>query len=161
MTAPLVPDTFVVPEVLVAQGFRLELLGPRHNEADHAAWMSSIAHIRSTPGFDRGWPPPAGMTLAENLADLVSHADRSAQRVDFAYTVIEAATGDIIGCVYLKPARAGGAEVEAASWVCAARAGLDGPLTEVVGAWLAEAWPFAVVHYRLGGALRVIRVARR
>src|SRR3954468_13398061 len=107
---PLVDDSFAVPDVLVADGFRLELLGPRHNEADHAAWTSSIEHIRSTPGFERGWPPAAGMTLAENLADLESHAERSARRVDFAYSVIEVATGDVVGCVYFRPAARGPAE---------------------------------------------------
>jgi hypothetical protein len=32
-------------------GLRLEPLGPQHNQSDHAAWMSSIEHIRSTPGY--------------------------------------------------------------------------------------------------------------
>lgn len=147
---PLVEGSFAVPDVFVADGFRLELLGPRHNAADHAAWTSSIEHIRSTPGFHRGWPPATGMTLAENLADLESHAERSARRVDFAYSVIEIATGDVVGCVYFKPSATAEGEVKASSWVCAARAELDGPLTEVVGAWLLEAWPFEVVRYRLG-----------
>jgi hypothetical protein len=154
---PLVESSFAVPDVHVADGLRLELLGPRHNEADHAAWTSSIEHIRSTPGFDRGWPPVAGMTLAENLADLESHADRSARRVDFAYSVIEVATGDVVGCVYFKSSPAAAGEVEASSWVSAARAELDGPLTEVVGAWLREAWPFEVVHYRSGERPLTIR----
>ena len=145
-----------MPEVLVADGFRLELLGPQHNEADHAAWMSSIEHIRSTPGFDRGWPPAAGMTLAENLADLESHAERSDRRVDFAYSVLDAATGEVIGCVYFKPSPTAD-QVEASSWVCAARAELDGPLTDVVGAWLLEVWPFEVVHYRSGEFPMTIR----
>jgi hypothetical protein len=144
----LVPDTFEVPDSFVTGSLRLELLGPQHNEADHAAWMSSIGHIRATPGFDRGWPPPAGMTLAGNLADLECHAERSALRVDFAYTVIDTATGDVVGCVYFTPSRTGGDEVEARSWVCAARAELDGPLTEAVGAWLAQRWPFQEVRYR-------------
>ena len=48
----LVPDGFAVPRELVAERFRLEPLGPQHNERDHAAWTSSIEHIRSTPGFD-------------------------------------------------------------------------------------------------------------
>ncbi|MDT5025250.1 MAG: hypothetical protein QOE61_1676 [Micromonosporaceae bacterium] len=162
MTArPLVADTFVVPNVFVTADFRLELLGPQHNEADHAAWMSSIEHIRSTPGFDRGWPPSTGMTLAENLADLASHAERSSRRVDFAYTVIEVATGEVIGCVYFKPSRTAGDDVEASSWVCAARAELDGSLTDAVGAWLLEAWPFDVVHYRLGGYPMVIPVPKQ
>jgi len=145
---PLLEDTFAVPELFVADGFRLELLGPQHNEADHAAWMSSIEHIRATPGFDAGWPPAGGMSLAENLSDLQQHADRSARRLDFAYSVIEPATGDVIGCVYFKPSRTAAGEVLASSWVRADRADLDGPLTEVVGAWLLDAWPFPIVHYR-------------
>lgn len=154
---PLVEDAFVVPEAFVSQGLRLELLGPQHNEADHAAWMSSIAHIRSTPGFDQGWPPVAGMTLAENREDLVGHAQRSRQRVDFAYSVIEIATGDVVGCVYFEPSPTGEQEVAASSWVTAARAELDAPLTEIVGAWLRDGWPFAVVHYRRGAVPLTIR----
>jgi hypothetical protein len=86
-----------------------------------------------------------------------SHAERSARRVDFAYTVIDTATGDVVGCVHLKPSRTGGDEVEALSWVCAARADLDGPLTAVVGAWLAQRWPVTVVRYRSGDRPVVIR----
>ena len=43
---------------------------------DHAAWMSSIDHIRSTPGFDEQEEPdwPVAMTLEANLEDLVRHA---------------------------------------------------------------------------------------
>jgi hypothetical protein len=54
---PLVPDGFVVPPPLTTDQFRLEPLGPQHNEADHAAWTTSIEHIRATPGFaDTDWP---------------------------------------------------------------------------------------------------------
>ncbi|GGN14306.1 hypothetical protein FHR83_003848 [Actinoplanes campanulatus] len=151
----LVDGDFSIPDSFSADGLRLELLGPRHNEADHAAWTSSIDHIRSTPGFDRGWPPANGMTLTENLADLASHADRSARRVDFAYSVIDPATGDVVGCVYFKPTAAG--EVRATSWVSATHAHLDGPLTGIVGTWLRESWPFEVVHYRTGHTPITIR----
>ncbi|MEU4241853.1 N-acetyltransferase [Actinoplanes sp. NPDC026619] len=154
---PLVDDSFAVPGVLVADGFRLELLGPQHNEKDHAAWMSSIEHIRSTPGFGRGWPPADGMTLAANLSDLESHADRSARRVDFAFSAIETATGDVVGCVYFKPSPTTEGEVTASSWVTAARADLDGPLTDVVGRWLLAAWPFEIVQYRSGDSPTTIR----
>jgi hypothetical protein len=146
----LVPADFVVPDAAILGGLRVELLGPQHNDADHAAWMSSIEHIRSTPGFDRGWPPAAGMTLAENLADLRSHEDRSARREDFAYSVIEAATGEVLGCVYLKPCRTVDGALDASSWVRASHAELDGPLADAVGEWLRLEWPVRVVHYRAG-----------
>jgi hypothetical protein len=156
MAGPLVPDEYAVPEEFEAGEFRLELLGPRHNEADHAAWTSSIPHIRSTPGFDGGWPPAEGMTLEQNLADLGSHADRSARRVDFAYSVLDRATGEVIGCMYLKPSTVEG-EVRALSWVTAHRADLDARLTEVVGEWLVAAWPVGQVHYRRGAEPVVLR----
>src|SRR5664279_591362 len=54
-----VPVGFDPPTSLATDQFRLEPLGPEHNQADHAAWTSSIDHIRSTPGFaDGNWPPP-------------------------------------------------------------------------------------------------------
>jgi hypothetical protein len=157
MNQPLVPDDFAVPEAYDTDFFRFELLGPRHNEADHAAWTSSIPHIRATPGFGGHWPPSEGVTLAENLADLRSHEDRSGRRVDFAYSVLDPTTGDVIGCVYFKPVSTVEDEVAALSWVRADRAELDTRLTEVVGAWLAAAWPFASVRYRRGREPIVLR----
>ena len=84
-TTPLVPDHFVVPIELRSASFRLEPLGPEHNARDHQAWMSSIAHLQATPGFeDRGWPPDEGFSAEQNLDDLVEHADEFERRVAFA-----------------------------------------------------------------------------
>ena len=57
-------------------------LGPEHNESDHAAWSTSIEHVRATPGF-RGhdWPPVEGMSLEANLSDLERHADDYARHL--------------------------------------------------------------------------------
>lgn len=139
-----VPDDFVVPRALVTEAFRLEPLGPEHNEGDYRAWMSSIEHIRSTPGF-ADWSWPREMTPAENLGDLRRHADDFAARSGFTYTVL--ADEQIVGCVYIYPLAdaPGGADVR--SWVCAERASLDVPLYEAVSAWLREAWPFAAITY--------------
>ena len=66
---PFVPEDFEPPTSLVGERFRLEPLGPQHNESDLAAWGSSISieHIRATPGYDGGsWPPVGGMSAEEN-----------------------------------------------------------------------------------------------
>lgn len=148
--APFVPADFVVPQGLSGDGFRLEPLGPRHNEADHAAWTSSIEHIRATPGFEgRGWPPPAGMSLAENLRDLERHAADFAGRTGFTYTVLDD-EGQVIGCVYIYPSRSDERVTDVSSWVRADRRELDGPLHDAVAAWLSSSWPFAQVRYRPG-----------
>ncbi|MEO3806076.1 N-acetyltransferase [Nonomuraea sp. B1E8] len=143
-----VPDDFVVPLHLVTPQFRLEPLGPQHNAADHAAWTSSIEHIRATPGFPDGkWPPLDGMTLEANLADLKRHADDFAQRRGFTYTVLDAAGDEVIGCVYIYPSRSDDHDADVSSWVRADRAELDVPLYEAVTAWLSTQWPFDRLGY--------------
>ncbi|HEY5860049.1 MAG TPA: N-acetyltransferase [Actinomycetota bacterium] len=108
MSTDFVPDGFTPPDGLVAEAFVLEPLGPQHNEADHAAWMSSIEHIHASPGFSDDfdddpdpWPRP--MSLEENLSDLDQHAKDFQDRVGFTYTVLDPADRDVIGCVYLYP----------------------------------------------------------
>jgi RimJ/RimL family protein N-acetyltransferase len=139
VSTPFVPDDFEVPLGLEADGFRLEPLGPEHNERDHEAWMSSIAHIRATPGYpDGNWP--SEMSLERNLADLERHARDFAARTGFTYSVLDG--DEVIGCVYLYPIDDGERDVEAQSWVRVSRADLDVVLWETVSTWLAEAWPF-------------------
>jgi hypothetical protein len=138
-----VPADFDPPTSLVTDRFRLEPLGPQHNESDHAAWMSSIGHIRSTPGYPDGrWPPADGMTLERNLSDLRRHAEDFARRAGFTFTVLDPADDQVIGCVYLYPTAAEDFEVTVQSWVRADKADLDVPLADAVARWLATDWPW-------------------
>ncbi len=147
MSASFVPDDFQVPSQLGTARFRLEPLGPQHNERDHAAWTDSIEHVRSTPGYpDGSWPPVEGMSLERNLDDLRRHADDFQRRVGFTYTVLDQ-DNDVIGCVYIYPDTTGENDAEVQSWVRADRAELDLALYRVVSEWLAEDWPFTSVHY--------------
>ena len=143
----LVPEDFVVPRDMHTDQFRLEPLGPQHNEADYAAWMSSIKHLQTTPGFaDHGWPPDEGLPIEENLADLHRHADEFEGRIAFAFTVLRPEDDEVIGCVYFDPAEVPGA-VQVRSWVHADVAELDGVLRAAVRDWLATSWPFDSVEY--------------
>lgn len=147
--SPFVPVGFEPPTSLVTEEFLLEPLGPQHNEADHAAWTSSIEHIRATPGYpDGNWPPPGGMTLERNLEDLRRHADDFARAAGFTFTVLDPGDRDVIGCVYVYPSRAKNWDVTVQSWVRADRAHLDGPLADAVARWLASDWPWERVEYR-------------
>jgi hypothetical protein len=151
MPQPFVPDDFVVPQGLVGPAFRLEPLGPKHNEADHRAWTSSIDHIRATPGFlDGRWPPVGGLSLAENLRDLQGHADDFKRRVGFTYTVLDDGNR-VIGCVYIYPSRSDSGVAQVQSWVSANCAELDLPVHDAVADWLATEWPFTDVRYRHPG----------
>jgi hypothetical protein len=150
---PFVPTEFVVPRALAADGFRLEPLGSQHNEPDYAAWTSSMEHIRATPGWEtESWPD--GRSLDDNLRDLERHARDFESRTGFTYTVLDPATDDVVGCVYIYPDKGGRHDAQVLSWVRASRAELDVPLWRAVSDWLAAEWPFERVAYaeRVGGA---------
>ena len=145
-SAPFVPEGFVPPGGLVTGAFVLEPLGPRHNEADYAAWTSSIEHIRSTPGYPDGkWPD--GRSISANLRDLRRHADDFEHRRGFTYTVLDPETADVIGCVYIYPDSDDPRRAAVQSWVRASRAELDIPLWRAVSAWLETSWRFPGVTY--------------
>jgi hypothetical protein len=142
---PFVPPDFVAPLVFETEQFRLEPLGPEHNDSDYDAWSSSAEHIHTTPGWETSsWPDDR--TVDDNLRDLERHAGDFAQRVGFTYTVLDPASGDVIGCTYIYPHRSGH-DAHVQSWVRASRAELDVPLWRAVSEWLAAEWPFARVAY--------------
>lgn len=142
-----VPEDFVVPCELDGPGFRLVPLGGEHNAADHMAWSASIDHIHATPGFTE-WAWPHEMSRAQNLAELEAHAADFAARTGFTCTVLApGSTDDVIGCVYIYPAKAPGFDAEARSWVRADHAALDAVLYRTVRDWLADVWPFGTVDY--------------
>ena len=144
--AEFVPPAFVVPLGFEASDFVLEPLGPEHNEQDYDAWTSSMEHIHATPGWEESsWP--RAMTTDENRADLQRHADDFRNRTGFTYTVLDPATRDVIGCVYIYPLPDGDDDARASSWVRASHAHLDIPLWRAVSDWLASDWPFDSVRY--------------
>lgn len=112
--------------------------------------MSSIDHIRATPGFrpelwdGDDWPQP--MSLEQNLHDLVQHADEFERGEAFAYTVLDPHDGDVIGCVYIDPDDI--ADARCRLWVRADRAALDPVLEQTLRHWLAGSeWQFASVRF--------------
>ena len=143
---PFVPSGFAVPLVLATDGFRLEPLGPQHNVSDYDAWSSSVEHIHTTPGWETSsWPDDR--SLDDNLRDLERHAGDFEKRTGFTYTVLDPATRDVIGCVYIYPDRNEQHDARVLSWVAASRAELDVPLWRAVSDWLAGEWPFENVDY--------------
>ena len=144
--AEFVPPDFDVPLRLETSEFVLEPLGPEHNELDYDAWTSSMEHIAATPGYpDGSWPRE--MTQDENRTDLQRHADDFRTRKGFTYTVLDPASRDVIGCVYIYPLRDSDHDACALSWVRESRAHLDAPLWRAVSEWLASDWPFGSVEY--------------
>ena len=136
-----VPDEFNPPTAFTAAGFRLEPLGPQHNESDYAAWTSSTEHIRSSPGF-AGSEWPHEMSLDDNRGDLEKHARDFVERTGFTYTVLDA-DGDVVGCVYIYPARDDVHDAKIRSWLREVEAAHDDAFRRELAGWLSsDAWPF-------------------
>src|SRR6266511_3643590 len=142
----IVPRDFEVPRRLETPQFVLEPLGAEHNDQDYDAWTSSRENIHTTPGWqDSSWPRE--MTPDENRADLQRHADDFRNRTGFTYTVLDPASRDVIGCVYIYPLPDSDYDAHALSWVRASHAQLDTPLWRAVSEWLESDWPFGSVKY--------------
>jgi hypothetical protein len=141
-SAPFVAAQFDPPTAFRIGDFRLEPLGPEHNERDYAAWTSSMEHIRSSPGYPDGrWPRE--MSLAENRADLERHARDFAERKGFTFTVLDS-HDDVVGCLYVYPADDGIHDADVRSWLRESEAELDDAFRQAVAHWLtSDAWPFA------------------
>jgi hypothetical protein len=103
--------------------------------------MSSIEHIRSSPGFpDGSWPRE--MSLQDNLRDLERHAGHFRDRVGFTYTVLDP-DDDVVGCLYIYPAKDDAHDAVVQSWVRQSVAGRDDEVRRAVADWLtSDAWPF-------------------
>ncbi|MEN8238839.1 MAG: N-acetyltransferase [Actinomycetota bacterium] len=143
MPETFVPVEFEVPSSFIGPGFRLEPLGPVHNERDHEAWMTSIDHIRATPGMEgRSWPAP--MSLAENLVDLEMHAKEFVQRTSFTYSILDG--DEVIGCLYIYPG-SHGHDADVRSWVRESRTAMDRVVWQALSEWLTDAWPFVNLSY--------------
>ena len=138
---PFVPAGFQPPTRFTVGTFRLEPLGPEHNDRDYAAWTSSMEHIRSLPGFPDGrWPRE--MSLAENLGDLERHARDFAERKGFTYTVLDS-SDDVVGCLYIYPSDDGVHDAAVQSWLRESEAGHEGAFRQAVAGWVvSDAWPF-------------------
>lgn len=138
--ATFVPATFAPPETMVGDGYRLEPLGPEHNERDYAAWMSSVEFIHTLPGFTHSeWPTP--MSIEENLGDLERHADDFVERTGFTYSILDG--NDVIGCLYIYPTTEQGHDAIVTSWVTERCASMDSAVRTRIAGWIREDWPFA------------------
>jgi RimJ/RimL family protein N-acetyltransferase len=146
MEGSFVPPSFEVPDSHSWEGFHLEPLGEQHNVRDHAAWMSSINHIRSTPGFSPEEEPnwPVAMTLQRNAEDLARHARDFRERRGFTYSILE--DHEVIGCIYIYPSRRGH-DAEVSSWVRESHAESDAAIREELARWIDEVWPFTNAFY--------------
>jgi hypothetical protein len=82
------------------------------------------------------------MSLDENRADLERHARDFVDRKGFTFTVLDS-SDDVVGCVYVYPAKDGVHDASVQSWVRESHAALDDAFRRAIADWLtSDAWPF-------------------
>ena len=139
----LVPRTFPVPQRYEQAEFVLRMLERSDAEADYEAVMESAERLRR--GSPHGWPRP-GFTLEENRDDLARHQAEFESGVAFAYTMVDPADENVLGCLYINPSTSADADVY--MWVRDSHApALTDTLFKAVDNWLEEQWPFEKVNY--------------
>ena len=121
--------------------FVLEPLGPEHNDQDYYGGPRERSASTRCPG--RKLQCDAGREPRRPAAP----CDDFRNRTGFTYTVLDPASRDVIGCVYIYPRPDSDDDARALSWVRAGRAQLDTPLWRAVSEWLASEWPFGSVEY--------------
>lgn len=142
-----VPRDFRPPTQLVTDTFVLRPITAADAESDHAALMSSVAHLQGTFGPGDTWPQ--GVTLEENREVLGWHEQEFAERTGFVYTVRSRNGDRCVGCVYFYPSRRDDFQADALFWVTADAEGRgwDPLLDHDVRSWLETTWPFTSVAF--------------
>ena len=143
---PFVPPSFVIPDGLETDQFRLRMLSVEDVEKDYEAVVESRELLRSVFGGE--WPRD-GFTLEENLRDLERHEEDFKLRQGFTYTVVSLDEERVLGCVYIYPANSAEADAQVRLWVRQSEHenGLHPRLVDTVRHWVSEDWPFQRVTY--------------
>ena len=144
---PIVPEDFIVPEILETERMRLRPLTIGDAVKDFDAVVSSAAQIKRSMEPTDGWP--AGLTLEQNIIEMGWHQTEFQLRTSFAYTVVALDESQVLGCMYIYPCDKAGHDAEVPMWVRQSEAdtGLDAHLYETVRQWIDSSWPFANPAY--------------
>lgn len=138
---PLVPDDFVVPEILETERMRLRPLTINDAAKDYEAVMESEERLRTV--YEPGGDWPLGLTLEQDTIELGWHQTEFQLRTSFTYTVVALDESEVLGCMYIYPTRKPGFDAEITMWIRQSRVeeGLDEHLFETVEGWIANHWP--------------------
>ncbi len=142
----LLPLDFIVPELLVTENFRFEVLAPEVCSLDYDAVMSSKDRLKTVFGIETSWPRD-DLTLSDNLADLKMHQQEFKKREAFAYTILTPNRDRALGAVYIDPSRVIEYCCEVQFWLRNDSLDLDAKLYATIINWISNDWPFKRVAY--------------
>ncbi len=146
MTEIFVAEDVDIPESLVADHYRLEILEPSVAEKDYEAVMSSKERLRHVFSENDEWPAD-DLSLEDNIRDLKRHEAEFNSRLAFAYTVLSPSKDRCVGCVYIYPSPIPRYDCEVYLWVRTSEVDLDGHLYKNIRSWLKSHWKFKSVAF--------------
>jgi hypothetical protein len=154
---PFADADALVPSGLATDEFELRPLRAADAAADHAAVMDTRDDLRV---WEQSTWPEDDFSVDANREDLTDLERRHDERRAFTYTVLDAASDECLGCVYLFPTRAtflarsevvelgtdrwDDVDVVAYFWVRRSRveSGMEQRLVDALRSWLSGPWGF-------------------
>lgn len=150
-----IAKNFNPPRTYDFDQFKLAVLSPYFADQDYSAVRASADSIRNVFGPTNDWPD-SNISYAENLADLVRHAQEFDAHDAFAYALLESSTELYLGCLYIKPIKSKLAfdrrkelfRAQAFFWLSTAQAAITAQeVLPVLQAWLSDYWSLAPVAW--------------
>ena len=139
-----VPQVFQVPTHHRFEGFELVPLTQNLAAKDYEAVMESRVRLRSMFGSE--WPAD-DFSLQQNVEELAIHEQLAAERRAFAYSILDLASQEVVGCVYINPTELPQPDAELLLWVRDSRLSDQSTITVGVQRWLQAEWPFQKVAF--------------
>lgn len=147
-----------VPEVYKAKDFTFRPLLPKYAQLDYDAIVASKEELQRW-GFDEIKPD---FTVEDNRAGVQQHADELAERIGYAYTILNAAEDMAVGCLYNYGMRymmerfnldedvinqVDSASTSVRFWTRADKLDDEARMLDTIIEWLDKEWEFPKVYY--------------
>jgi hypothetical protein len=152
---PLTPASYSPPREWKNSLFQLQILSPKYAEQDYEAVKGSAPNIRNVLGPTNSWPH-SDISFDENLADLWRHEFEFAERIAFAYAILDPHGKHYLGCIYVKPIKSKidndhrklHFQTQVFFWLSSLQSQIaaEDALARLK-LWFAESWPFAKVAF--------------
>lgn len=130
----LVPDTFVVPEILELDNCILLPLKVDYSPLDYAAVMDNVD--------ENGNALYPKHTLYQNTVDLGYHQKEFQKKASFTYTILNKDRNECLGCIYIYPCDDSQYDVEVDMWIRNKYKENEKDIMERVKEWIRDIWPF-------------------
>lgn len=135
-----IPSGFNPPKELVHENYFLEVLAPKHNDMDYAAWTSSRDELQGIFGPDNDWPPYV-YSKEENLTDLEKHYREFNEKIAYVHTILSPDKTSCIGCLYIRPTSTQ-YDARVDFWFTNVSRHFEPQFYEELKAWLKKDWHF-------------------